>query len=89
MEIAELLDQAKMAQNFQTDMALAKALGVSRSAVSAWRHGLSGLLWREEAEQRREQARQRKAKDGHRGMVTVVRMPLSDWHLQHFGSRSA
>ena len=42
MEIAELLDQAKMAQNFQTDMALAKALGVSRSAVSAWRHGLKG-----------------------------------------------
>lgn len=40
MKIPELLDQAKKAQGFTTDMALAKALNVSRSAVSAWRNGV-------------------------------------------------
>lgn len=40
MKIPELLDQAKQAQGFTTDMALAKALNVSRSAVSAWRNGV-------------------------------------------------
>jgi len=39
MEISDLLDEAKKAQGFQTDMALAKAMKISRSAVSAWRHG--------------------------------------------------
>lgn len=40
MTITDLLDQAKKAQGFETDMALAKALGISRSAVSAWRNGV-------------------------------------------------
>lgn len=42
MNVAELLDAAKKAQGFETDMALAKALGISRSAVSAWRSGTKG-----------------------------------------------
>lgn len=42
MDIPGLLDAAKKAQGFETDMALAKALGVSRSAVSAWRNGQKG-----------------------------------------------
>lgn len=42
MNVAELLDAAKKAQGFETDMALAKALGISRSAVSAWRNGTKG-----------------------------------------------
>lgn len=42
MDIPALLDAAKTAQGFETDMALAKALGVSRSAVSAWRNGQKG-----------------------------------------------
>ena len=40
MTVIELLDAAKKAQGFQTDMALATALGISRSAVSAWRNGV-------------------------------------------------
>ena len=40
MTITELLDLAKAQQGFRTDMALAKALNISRSAVSAWRNGL-------------------------------------------------
>ncbi|CAN7348547.1 helix-turn-helix transcriptional regulator [Pseudoxanthomonas sp. LjRoot168] len=40
MTVTELLDAAKAAQGFSTDMALAKALGISRSAVSAWRNGV-------------------------------------------------
>lgn len=40
MTVIELLDAAKKAQGFTTDMALAQALGISRSAVSAWRHGV-------------------------------------------------
>lgn len=41
MEIRDVLDLAKKAQGFTTDMALAKGLGISRSAVSAWRNGVS------------------------------------------------
>lgn len=37
--INDLLDAAKAAQNLETDMALASALGVGRAAVSGWRHG--------------------------------------------------
>lgn len=50
---------------------------------------LRGLVWREEAEQRRDRSRARNeaAKAGHRGMVTVVRMPIRDWHAERFGSR--
>lgn len=40
MNVTDLLDAAKKAQGFGTDMALAKALGISRSAVSAWRNGV-------------------------------------------------
>lgn len=40
MTITDLLDAAKSAQGFGTDMALASALGISRSAVSAWRNGV-------------------------------------------------
>jgi transcriptional regulator with XRE-family HTH domain len=40
MTITDLLDAAKTAQGFTTDMALAHALGISRSAVSAWRNGV-------------------------------------------------
>lgn len=40
MTITDLLDAAKKAQGFGTDMALASALGISRSAVSAWRNGV-------------------------------------------------
>lgn len=40
MNVTDLLDAAKRAQGFSTDMALAKALGISRSAVSAWRNGV-------------------------------------------------
>lgn len=39
MTVGDLLDQAKKAQGFDTDMALAKALGVGRAAVSGWRNG--------------------------------------------------
>ena len=62
---------------------------VSPEGVRIPERRLRGLLWREEAELRREQARQRKAKSGHRGLVTVVRLPLRDWHLERFGSRCA
>lgn len=40
MTVTDLLDAAKTAQGFATDMALAQALGISRSAVSAWRNGV-------------------------------------------------
>lgn len=42
MQVSELLDLAKKAQGITTDMALAEALGISRSAVSAWRSGDKG-----------------------------------------------
>lgn len=40
MNVGELLDLAKAKQGLATDMALAEALDVSRSAVSAWRKGV-------------------------------------------------
>ena len=51
---------------------------------------LRGIAWREEAEQRRDRARSRneQRKAGQRGMVTVVRMPVRDWHAERFGSRA-
>ena len=49
---------------------------------------LRGLVWRAEAELRREQARTRRANSGHRGMVTVIRMPVRDWHAERFGCRA-
>ena len=49
---------------------------------------LRGLVWRAEAEQRRDAARARARNSGHRGMVTVIRMPVRDWHAERFGSRA-
>ncbi|MCR6686994.1 DUF3653 domain-containing protein [Pseudoxanthomonas sp.] len=51
---------------------------------------LRGIAWREEAEQRRDRARSRneQRKAGHRGMVTLIRMPVRDWHAERFGSRA-
>lgn len=39
MTIDQLLDACKVAQNVTTDTDLAKALGVSKQAMSNWRHG--------------------------------------------------
>ena len=39
MNLTEVLDLAKQARSLATDMALADALRISRSAVSAWRNG--------------------------------------------------
>lgn len=39
MNIQSLLDQAKARQELATDKALAEALGVTKQAVSNWRHG--------------------------------------------------
>ena len=49
-----------------------------------------GYAWREEAEQRLERvrARNKARKAGLRGEVTVIRMPLRDWHAERFGSRA-
>ena len=51
---------------------------------------LKGIVWREESEQRlaRVRARNDERKAGHRGMVTVIRMPVRDWHAERFGSRA-
>lgn len=49
---------------------------------------LRGLVWRAEAEERRDRARARNANSGHRGMVTVIRLPVRDWHIERFGSRA-
>lgn len=40
MNVIDLIEQAKKNQGIETDMALAKALDVSRSAVSSWRKGV-------------------------------------------------
>lgn len=39
MTINELLDQARNRANLQSDYALAKAMGIDRAVVSAWRKG--------------------------------------------------
>lgn len=51
---------------------------------------MEGLIWRQEAEQRLQatRARNEARKTGFRGMVTVLRMPLCDWHAERFGSRA-
>lgn len=51
---------------------------------------LQGLAWRQDAEMRLAHVRARNAtaKAGHRGMVTVIRMPVRDWHAERFGSRA-
>ena len=49
---------------------------------------LQGLLWRQAAEARRDaaQARNEARKAGHRGLVTVLRVAVADWHAERFGS---
>ncbi|WP_425480323.1 DUF3653 domain-containing protein [Pseudoxanthomonas winnipegensis] len=51
---------------------------------------MKGLLWRLEAEERRDRLRRRNAsqKAVRQGMVTVIRVPNEDWHRHHFGSRA-
>ena len=48
---------------------------------------LQGLAWRQDSEIRLSNVRKRNeaAKAGHRGMVTVIRMPVRDWHAERFG----
>lgn len=41
MNITNLLDRAKSAKAITSDNQLAKHLGISRQAVSSWRHGVS------------------------------------------------
>lgn len=41
MNVQDLLDTAKAAQNVTTDKGLAEALGVTKQAVSNWRKGVS------------------------------------------------
>lgn len=49
---------------------------------------LKGLLWRDAQERRLADIRARnQAKTaGHRGQVTVIRMPCADWHRERFGT---
>lgn len=49
---------------------------------------LKGIAWRMQAEARRDKARtQREAqKRAQEPVVTVVRLPLSDWQREHFGA---
>lgn len=63
---------------------------VSPRGVRVSPQRMEGLIWRQEAEQRLQatRARNEAKKAGLRGMVTVLRMPLSDWHLERFGSRA-
>lgn len=51
-------------------------------------HRLLGLLWRNDAEARRDAARARNeaGKAVRRGLVTVIRVDSHDWHQRHFGS---
>lgn len=49
---------------------------------------LRGLLWRDAQERRLAETRARNLarNAGHRGQVTVIRMPVADWHRERFGS---
>lgn len=61
---------------------------VSPEGVRLPERRLRGLVWRVEAEERVAKARARKANSGHRGMVTILRVPVRDWHAERFGSRA-
>lgn len=63
---------------------------VSPKGIRVSPQRMEGLIWRQEAEQRLQatRARNEARKTGFRGMVTVLRMPLSDWHAERFGSRA-
>lgn len=62
---------------------------VSPEGIRMSAERLKGLAWRQDAEIRLAHTikRNQAAKAGHRGMVTVIRMPVRDWHAEHFGSR--
>lgn len=47
---------------------------------------LRGLLWRQEAEERRDAARTRREKRVSSGLVTVLRVRNDDWHRNRFGT---
>lgn len=47
---------------------------------------LRGLLWRQQAEARRDAARVRREKRVSRRLVTVVRIDQGDWHRDRFGT---
>ncbi|TAA20544.1 hypothetical protein EA658_06180 [Pseudoxanthomonas winnipegensis] len=49
---------------------------------------MRGLLWRLEAEERRDRLRSRNAsrKAVRQGIVTVIRVANEDWHRHHFGT---
>ena len=50
---------------------------------------MRGIMWRMEAEVRRDTARARNAKAKvSQGYVKVVVVDLADWQAQHFGSRA-
>jgi Phage protein. len=55
--------------------------GVRMSAERA-----RGLAWRVEQEERLARIRARSSARSHRGTVTVVRIPVRDWHAERFGS---
>lgn len=47
---------------------------------------LRGLMWRQEAEERRAAARARREQRVSSGLVTVLRVRNDDWHQQRFGT---
>lgn len=50
---------------------------------------MRGIMWRLDAEARRDAARARNAKRKvSQGSVKVVAVELADWHARHFGSRA-
>lgn len=50
---------------------------------------MRGIMWRLDAEARREAARARNAKRKvSQGSVKVVVVELIDWHARHFGNRA-
>ena len=49
---------------------------------------LQGLAWRQDAEIRLAHVRARNAARTHAGTVTVIRLPVQDWHAERFGSRA-
>jgi hypothetical protein len=50
---------------------------------------MRGIMWRLDAEARRDAARARNAKRRvTQGPVKVVVVDLADWHARHFGSRA-
>lgn len=60
-------------------------IGPNRQRIT--RERMEGILWRDEQELRRAglKSRRKAEKAGHRGMVTVIRLPNADWHRERFG----